>query len=111
MTPHDPWDDPTAKRWARHVLDEMVPKMKGSAAVCSIVPDGEGDVKFWVELGAMIMLNKPIVIVAFDDRQIPEKLRLVADEVVICPNGVNPAASKDLAAAINRLAARTPDRT
>ena len=41
MTPHDDaWDDPTAKRWARHVLDEMVPKMKGSAAVCSIVPDG-----------------------------------------------------------------------
>lgn len=96
--------DPSAKRWISHVLDDMVPKMEGSALVCSIVPgDREGDVKFWVELGASIMLDKPIVIVAFDDKPIPAKLRQVADEVVVCPQGVDPSSSEELARAINRV--------
>lgn len=102
----DDWNDPIAKRWVRHVLADMAPKMHNSRIVCAVVPDDEGDVKFWVELGAMIMFNKPIVIVAFGDQQIPDKLRLVADEVVICPNGVDPSSSAELAAAVNRLADR-----
>lgn len=102
----DDWDDPTAKRWVRHVLADMAPKMRNSRIVCSIVPNDEGDVKFWVELGAMIMFNKPIVVVAFGDQQIPDKLRRVADEVVVCPNGVDPSSSKELAAAIERVAQR-----
>lgn len=102
----DDWiDDPNAKRWVKHVVEDMLPKMEDSAVVCSIVPtDREGDVKFWVELGASIMLNKPLVIVAFDDRPIPERLRRVADEIVVCPQGVDPSASEELMAALLRVA-------
>lgn len=104
----DPFrDDPTVKRWARHVIDDMVPKMEGSPIVMQLVPeDREGDVKFWVELGASIMLNKPIIAVALGDEKIPAKLERIADEIVRCPNGVDEAASQELAAAVERLAAR-----
>jgi len=100
----DDWTkDPTAKRWIKQVLTDMVPKMKDSAIVCSILPDYEGDVKFWVELGASIMLDKPIIIVAFEGRAVPEKLRRVADEIVICPDGVNPESTDELVAAFKRV--------
>lgn len=96
--------DPLAKQWIEHIMGDMVPKMEGSALVCSILPhDREGDVKFWVELGASIMLDKPIVIVAFDDDEIPERLRRVADEVVVCPEGVSPESTDELAAAFKRV--------
>lgn len=100
----DPWNDPAAKRWIHHVLDEMEPKMASSAVVVSMVPeDREGDVKFWVELGASIMLGKPIIALVLGDREVPPKLALIADEVVRCPQGVDPAASDALAAAVERV--------
>ena len=99
----DPWQEPTAKRWVRHVINDMVPKLKGSVASISIVPDSNGDVKFWVELGAAIMMDKPIIAVAIGHRQVPEKLRLVADEIVYMPDGVNEDASEAVAAALTRV--------
>jgi hypothetical protein len=95
--------DPTAKRWAKHVIDEMVPKMEQSSVAMALLPDGDGDVKFWVELGAMICMNKPIIAVVIGDREIPPKLELVADEVVRCPDGIDPIASEELAAAVTRV--------
>jgi hypothetical protein len=100
----DPWQDPHAKRWVRHVIDEMAPKLENSAVSISLVPeDREGDVKFWVELGAAIMMNKPIIAVAFGDKPVPAKLALVADEIVRAPNGIDPDSSEDLTAAIHRV--------
>jgi hypothetical protein len=103
----DAWQEPNTQRWVRHVLDDMAPKLAGSAATISLVPDsngpGEGDVKFWVELGAAIMLDKPIIAVTFDGRTVPERLRRVADEVVELTGGVSAESSEELAAAIQRV--------
>lgn len=104
----DPWADPTAKAWIRQVLDEMVPMMEQSALVMSLVPeDREGDVKFWVELGASIMMDKPIIAVLLGDAPAPAKLEAIADEIVRLPHGVNPEASEELAAAARRVLERT----
>jgi hypothetical protein len=104
-------DDLSAKVWVRDVLDHMVPLLEASTVAMAVVPDGEhsaGDVKFWVELGAMIMLDKPIIAVAFGDRRVAPKLALVADEVVRLPDGVNPAASATLSEAIVRVVSNRP---
>lgn len=107
QAPADPWQVPSTKRWVRHVIDDMVPKMSGSAFVMSLVPDNrEGDVKFWVELGASIMYDKPIIAVVFNDQPIPEKLKLVADEIVRLPEGVNAEASEAMTGAIERVIKR-----
>jgi hypothetical protein len=79
----DPFSGPVWTRYREHVLAEMVPKLTDSAVALSIVPPGDGDVKYWVELGASIMLDKPIIVVAAPDRVIPVRLRRVADAVVI----------------------------
>jgi hypothetical protein len=103
----DPWQTPTAKRWVEHVLSDMEPKLAGSALSVSLVPDDrEGDVKWWVELGASIMYDKPIIAVVFNDGPLPEKLKLVADEIVRCPNGVDELAGEKVEAAIARVVER-----
>jgi hypothetical protein len=100
----DAWQTPTAKRWVQHVLNDMEPKLADSVLSITLVPDDrEADVKFWVELGASICMNKPIIAVVFNDEPIPPKLALVADEIVRCPDGVDPAASDKMQAAIERV--------
>lgn len=99
----DPWEDPSAVAWAKHVLEDMAPKMQDSAVVVQLV-NGVGDVKFWVELGASIMMNKPILAVVLGDSEIPPKLRLIADEIVILPEGVSGPGSEQLAETLVKFA-------
>lgn len=101
----DPFDSPEARAWARRVLDELVPMIAGSAASVSIVPNDEGDVKFAVELGFSIMLDKPIILAVAPGRSIPEHLVRVADEIVELDVG-NPAAALRLQEALTRVLER-----
>lgn len=71
------WDE-----FVNHFRRDALAKMAGSAFVASIVPRGEFDVKFATELGAAIMLDKPILAIVAPGATVPEKLRLVATEVV-----------------------------
>jgi hypothetical protein len=89
------------------VVKELVPKL--STAQCSIMMplgDAKGDVKYWVELGASIMMDKPIIAMVESESQVPAKLRMVADEIVICPGGDFEAAKDQLAAAMKRILER-----
>lgn len=76
-------DDPEFKQWKRHVEEAVVPMIDSSAVVMSIVPpDGKTDAKFAVELGLSIMMGKPIVLVVSPGSFVPDKLALVADEII-----------------------------
>ena len=81
-TPKDPWDDPQARQWLRRTREELVPMIEGSSISIAIVPDGAPDVKIAVELGLMVLLDKPIILAVSPGRKIPSKLVLVADEIV-----------------------------
>ena len=71
------WD-----RFVENARRDALAKIESSAFVMSLVPSGEVDIKFAVELGISIMLDKPIVAVVMPGAEVPEKLRAVADEVV-----------------------------
>jgi len=77
-------DDYFASREFYQVVNEgLVPKLVDSAVCVSLAPpDGGIDAKFAVELGAMIMLNKPILVVVEPGQEISDKLRLVSDRVI-----------------------------
>jgi hypothetical protein len=77
-------NDSVWMEYADRVQKEMVPRLADSSACISIAPfdGGEGDVKYWVELGASIMMDKPIMIVAAPGSELPAKLIRVADLVV-----------------------------
>ena len=67
------------------VMEGLVPKVADSAVCVAIVPDDEKnwvDAKFCVELGVMIMLDKPIIALIHPGTRVPEKLKLVADEII-----------------------------
>jgi hypothetical protein len=108
----DPFDTPTIKRWAQHVLDELVPNVDASAVCVTLVPRGEhnlGDVKYWVELGYMICADKPLMIVVMGDDPVPEHLERAADEIVRLPEGVNPDSTGELGERIKAFVDAHPD--
>jgi hypothetical protein len=72
------WDEFAARARATFRM------MDRSAMVMTLVPSGEPDVKFCVELGMAIMLGKPIVAVAASLADVPTRLRRAADAVIIC---------------------------
>lgn len=69
----------------RVVTEGLLPQMEGSHVCVTIVPRSGADgidAKFCVELGAMIMLDKPILAIVHPDLEVPQKLKLVADEIL-----------------------------
>lgn len=91
------WDD-----FERHTREHTIRAMDGSAMVMSLVPSGEPDVKFAVELGLAIMMGKPIIALALPGRAIPEGLRKVAAEVVVADVDTE-AGQARIREALNRL--------
>jgi hypothetical protein len=77
----DPWDDPRARRWIAHVRHQVFPMIEQSSTFISIVPP-EPDVKAAVELGYGLLLDKPLIVIAYPDRLIPHHLRRAADLVI-----------------------------
>lgn len=101
----DVLDDPEFKVFTSRVIGELVPKLQASRVTMTLVPKGELDVKFAVELGLSIMLNKPIIACVAAGQPIPDKLRLVADEVVEMPDNfkTNKRFQRELMAALERI--------
>ena len=81
--PTDWLDREDFKTWARGILDDMVPKMAGSACVISIAPpSGIVDVKIAVEIGYAVLLDKPLIVFAPKGRHVAERLLRIADHVI-----------------------------
>lgn len=80
----DPSERADWDRFVKGVREDAVVKMTDSAFVVSIVPREEPDVKFCVELGLSIMLDKPLLIVLHPETPIPARLLRCADHVVEC---------------------------
>lgn len=79
------------------VSEGLVPKMENSAFAVALCPT-EGphkvDAKFAVELGVMIMLDKPIIAVVDPGTEVPKKLALVADKIIYAKLTDDDAAQK-----------------
>ena len=109
--PGDPFEDPEWKAYVTHVQTELVPMIKGSTIGMSIVPTNpeDVDVKFAVELGLMVMLDKPIMLVCRIGSVLPERLKRVADEIVFADDFSAPEAQEQIMAAISRMQAKGDD--
>jgi hypothetical protein len=97
------------KAFVDAVLTELVPKVESSTHFIALSPKegSDGDVKFWVELGLAVMLDKPIVAVVWiseDERyKLPRKLRIVANEIVFAPDGMNEQVARAVQEAVIRI--------
>lgn len=85
------WD-----RFVRHARTDAVRLIHGSAFVMTFVPDdGKPDVKFAVELGFGIMLNKPIITIAMKGQRVPPGLRRVSHSVIELTEDLDTQAGQD----------------
>lgn len=89
--------------FVQHVREDALVKINSSAFVLSLVPRGEPDIKYAVELGLAIMLDKPIVLVAMPEAVLSERLRRVADEVIVADLDTEKG-RKQVADAMERIA-------
>lgn len=71
------------EEFEQNVRENLIPKIQDSNIFVSIVPNPENvDVKFAIELGIAIMLNKPIIAAIKPGVKISEKLSKVVDRFV-----------------------------
>lgn len=104
--PDDPFEGDDWKQYADRVLNELVPMIKDSSMSISMVPKGDTDVKFAVELGFCIMMDKPIIVVVEPGSKVPGKLVAVADAIVeLHPNNMDDLMSR-LEPVINKILGR-----
>jgi hypothetical protein len=95
--------EPEAKAWIADVLDNMVPKMQASSAIVSLVSDGKPDVKFAVETGMAMLLNKPIILAVMPGAEVPPKLRAIADDIIEFDPDDQEGTSRRVVAAMDKI--------
>lgn len=98
MSAADPFKSEDWRRFERRVRSRLTPQLRDSALTVSIVPEVT-DVKFAVELGMSIMLDKPIILAVPIGVVPPRKLLDVADAVV----SMEPGYEARLAEAVDRV--------
>lgn len=79
MTEHDDDGFDAFVAWTR---EQVVQPMIESAFVCTLLPGDDIDVKIAVEIGAAILLDKPIVAIALPGRPVPAAMRRIATRII-----------------------------
>jgi len=93
-----PWDDSAIKAWLENASRDMLPKMESSACAISIY-SGKVDPKLCLEVGAAILLNKPIVLLVPLEQGVPWALERAA-ACIVRGDAKDPATQKELSAAL-----------
>jgi hypothetical protein len=78
----DPFSGPEWERFADAALRDLAPQVERSALTVSFLPKDHGDVKFAIELGFSVMMDKPIILIVRPGCQVPAKVVAVADRII-----------------------------
>lgn len=98
------WEDPEYQAWEKHVRDAVVPVLERAAVSVTLIPRGQTDVKFAVELGLSIMMDKPIIALVQPGMSIPSGLAAVAAEIVEVDIARDPdGAQRSITEALSRV--------
>lgn len=98
------WDEPGYEEWEAKIRERVIPMLQDTAVTVSLLPQGEIDIKFAVELGLSIMMDKPIIALVKPGMHIPDGLANVAKEIVEVDIPGDPdAAERSITEAIGRI--------
>lgn len=77
-------DSADGRRFVQRIRAELIPKMADSAVITMIAPDigAEFDVDFAVQIGAAVLLEKPLLVLLPEGRTPPPKLARIADRII-----------------------------
>jgi nucleoside 2-deoxyribosyltransferase len=100
----EPFDrDPKVNEWLKQRNADLRPMISDSAYAISLISGKEPDAKQAVELGFMILLDKPIVLAVVPGVKVPERLARCADEIVEVDLEDFEGTQRSLQAAMERL--------
>lgn len=102
--PDDPFEDPEWVRFADDVRKNLIPQIKGSAVTMALCTVADPDPKQAIEIGYMVLLDKPIIAVVLPGAKVSNKLAGVADAIVKADMDNPDETSKRIAAAIKEVA-------
>ena len=98
-------EDKAWRDFSERFRRDGLPKILSSAVFLSIGSEvGTFDVKQAVELGAALLLDKPMLLVVPKGRRVGEHMRRVADELVEDWDPEDPRSQERLTGALARLA-------
>ncbi len=91
--------------WINHVRDELVPMIRKTQMTISLIPENldKVDLKFAVELGLSVMMDKPIIAVITPGMQVPGQLLRLADHIIEWDGEPTEASKAALFAAIEEV--------
>ena len=80
----DIWEDQDTLIWAKHIKDDVVPKLANSKVVVSVLPETpkDVDVQLAVEIGLSLLFNIPLILLIRPGCQIPRGLEKVVVGVI-----------------------------
>lgn len=95
---------------AENVFEFLTEQIESAFCTAIIVPAGcSADIRFTLELGLSVLHSKPLILAVEPGAQVPEKLAMVADEIVELDTKDRKKAEASIHAAVERLLARMGD--
>lgn len=85
---------------ADHARKDIIPKMRGSAFCVTVVTPHGIDPYLCLQLGACLLLEKPLLILALGNVWIPARVRALADAIVEGDTMENPEVQERIRAAM-----------
>lgn len=81
--PPDPWEHPSAKLFAEDMRTRVIPQLRASAVSLSLIgAHEEVDIRQAAELGASLLLGKPLVLAVLPGAHVPDALAAAAAAIV-----------------------------
>lgn len=81
-------------RYFKHFEDEVLPSIEKSAFVFAIASE-KPDAKMCLEIGAAVLLDKPIIIIIHDGVTVPANLKRLSASIVEMTGNVSDVANRD----------------
>ena len=83
------------REYEKHFMEDVLPNMRDSRCVVTVLSDSI-DFKLIVETGAMVLLDKPLIVVTKPGVLVPPRLRKIANAVIVTENiSQDPAAQAE----------------
>jgi len=94
-------DEPEVREWLESADRELLPMMERSRIALALF-GGKIDAKLCLEIGAVVLYDKPIVIMATDANEVPANLAKCATQIVR-GDPTDPLTKKRLADAVAKI--------
>lgn len=97
------WDDPAVKAYLKNFRDNVLPHIAESTVTGILISNSKPDSKLCLEIGAAVLLDKPIIAICTDRAKCSQQLARIAVAVVEVDDISTEQGQEKAKAAINRV--------